>query len=150
MEIPEFIKERKLRALKKGQFYFFTNLQTVIEDLMQMCRSLGHVSICIQTLITQEEITIESLNKMIVNIDYLEARIQDNLHKLIEFMRHMIVMFDHVMFVLENNARDEIEAVQDMMNKVLEPDSFTLSQSTVDLVARRAKIVKKRRSMSFN
>lgn len=146
MEMPELTKEKKLKALQEDQFYFFANLQKVIDDLMQICRSLREISSCIQILIAEERITIDSLNKMIVNIDYLEARIQDNLTKLIQFMKHMIVMFDHVMLVLEDSAREEFEAVQDMMNKVSNPEQFSLSQSTVSLVAKKAKKARKRGS----
>lgn len=140
MEPHVMSKERRLKALQEGQFYFFTNLQKVVNDLLEVCHSLRDISFCIKSSIAEKSLTLNSLSKMIVAMDYLEVRIRDNLTKLIQCMRHMIVMFDHVMFVLEANARQEFEAVKEMMNKVLEPQRCKLSQSTMDLVARRARL----------
>lgn len=136
-------KERKLKALQEGQFYFFANLKRVINDLVEVCQSLRRSASCIQALILQGELSLESINKMVVTCEYLEARIQDDMNKLVQFMRHMIIMFDQVMIVMEDNIRQEFLAVKEMMKKVVEPHC-SLSQSTMSLVWRKAKLARER------
>lgn len=141
----EISKERKLKALQEGQFYFFANLKRVISDLVEICQSLRQSASCIQALILKRELSLESTNKMVVTCEYLEARIQDDVNKLVQFMRHMIIMFDQVMIVMEDNVRQEFLAVKEMMKKVVEP-SCSLSQSTVSLAWRKARLARERQN----
>ena len=132
----------KLEAICNGQWYVVCDLNKCLEELVMVCETMK-VAVKFITIQAEEgNLSNEGLSKMITSLKYTMTRIEDNVCKLVQFMRQLILTFDKVILVMHNNIMAEHEAVKDMLSKVVEPYSHQLSESTKHLVKKKKKSIK--------
>ena len=124
----------QIEAIRNGQWYVVCDLNRVLEELVKICNVMKKAVEFITVQVEEGNLSDEGRAKMIITLKYTMTRIEDNIHKLVQFMRQLILTFDKVILVMHNNIMAEHEAVKDMLNKVVEPSRHQLSESTKDLV----------------
>ena len=124
----------QIETIRNGQWYVVCDLNRVLEELVKICNVMKKAVEFITVQVEEGNLSDEGRAKMIITLKYTMTRIEDNIHKLVQFMRQLILTFDKVILVMHNNIMAEHEAVKDMLNKVVEPSRHQLSESTKDLV----------------
>lgn len=127
----------KIETIRNGQWYVVCDLNKALEELVNI---LGVMKKAVQFITVQAEegnLSNEGLAKMIVTLTYTMTRIEDNVNKLLQFMRQLILTFDKVILVMHNSIMAEHEAVKDMLNKVVQPYNHQLSERTKYLVKKK-------------
>lgn len=127
----------KIETIRNGQWYVVCDLNKALEELVNI---LGVMKKAVQFITVQAEegnLSNEGLAKMIVTLTYIMTRIEDNVNKLLQFMRQLILTFDKVILVMHNSIMAEHEAVKDMLNKVVQPYNHQLSERTKYLVKKK-------------
>lgn len=124
----------RIEAIRNGQWYVVCDLNRVLEELVKICNVMKKAVEFITVQVEEGNLSDDSRAKMIITLKYTMTRIEDNIHKLVQFMRQLILTFDKVILVMHNNIMAEHEAVKDMLNKVVEPSRHQLSESTKHLV----------------
>lgn len=124
----------QIEAICNGQWYVVCDLNRVLEELVKICNVMKKAVEFITVQVEEGNLSDDSRAKMIITLKYTMTRIEDNIHKLVQFMRQLILTFDKVILVMHNNIMAEHEAVKDMLNKVVEPSHHQLSESTKHLV----------------
>lgn len=124
----------QIEAIRNGQWYVVCDLNRVLEELVKICNVMKKAVGFITVQVEEGNLSDDSRAKMIITLKYTMTRIEDNIHKLVQFMRQLILTFDKVILVMHNNIMAEHEAVKDMLNKVVEPSRHQLSESTKHLV----------------
>ena len=127
----------KIEAIRNGQWYVVCDLNRVLEELVKICNLMKKAVKFITVQAEEGNLTNEGLAKMIITLKYTMTRIEDNVRKLVQFMRQLILTFDKVILVMHNNIMAEHNAVKDMLNKVVEPSRHQLSESTKHLVKKK-------------
>ena len=128
-----------LQQLQGRQWYVVKELNKCIKDLMQICKGLKETTQGMAVLVQLKEISGENLDKTIATLNFLTTRVQDDVSKLVGFMQHVIMMFDTVMEAMHQNIAVEHSAVEEMIKKILEPCSYSLSEGTKTLIKRKWK-----------
>ena len=124
----------QIEAIRNGQWYVVCDLNRVLEELVKICNAMKKAVKFITAQVEEGNLSDDGRAKMIITLKYTMTRIEDNIHKLVQFMRQLILTFDKVILVMHNNIMAEHEAVKDMLNKVVEPSRHQLSESTKHLV----------------
>lgn len=127
----------QIEAIRNGQWYVVCDLNRVLEELVKICNVMKKAVEFITAQVEEGNLSDDSRAKMIITLKYTMTRIEDNIHKLVQFMRQLILTFDKVILVMHNNIMAEHEAVKDMLNKVVEPSRHQLSESTKHLVQKK-------------
>ena len=124
----------QIEAIRNGQWYMVCDLNRVLEELVKICNVMKKAVEFITAQVEEGNLSDDGRAKLIITLKYTMTRIEDNIHKLVQFMRQLILTFDKVILVMHNNIMAEHEAVKDMLNKVVEPSRHQLSESTKHLV----------------
>lgn len=124
----------QIEAIRNGQWYVVCDLNRVLEELVKICNIMKKAVEFISAQVEEGNLSDDGRAKMIITLKYTMTRIEDNIQKLVQFMRQLILTFDKVILVMHNNIMAEHEAVKDMLNKVVEPSRHQLSESTKHLV----------------
>jgi len=124
----------QIEAIRNGQWYVVCDLNRVLEELVKICNVMKKAVEFITAQVEEGNLSDDGRAKMIITLKYTMTRIEDNIHKLVQFMRQLILTFDKVILVMHNNVMAEHEAVKDMLSKVVEPSRHQLSESTKHLV----------------
>lgn len=124
----------QIEAIRNGQWYVVCDLNRVLEELVKICSVMKKAVEFITVQVEEGNLSDDGRARMIITLKYTMTRIEDNIHKLVQFMRQLILTFDKVILVMHNNIMAEHEAVKDMLNKVVEPSRHQLSESTKHLV----------------
>ena len=129
----------KLETICDGQWYIICDLNKCLGELVRVCESMKR-AVDFATVQTEGgDLSNEGLAKMIMSLKYTMTRTEDNICKLVQFIRQLILTFDKVILLKHNMIMEEHEAVKDMMSKVMEPYSHHLSESTKHLVKHKKK-----------
>ena len=124
----------KLETICDGQWYIICDLNKCLGELARVCETMKR-AVDFATFQTEGgDLSNEGLAKMIMSLKYTMTRTEDNICKLVQFIRQLILTFDKVILLKHNMIMKEHEAVNDMMSKVMEPYSHHLSESTKHLV----------------
>lgn len=127
----------KIEGIYNGQWYVVCDLNKALEELVKILNVMKKAVKFITVQAEEGNMSNEGLAKVVITLTYTMTRIEDNVNKLVQFMRQLILTFDKVILLMHNNLKAEHEAVKDMLNKVVQPYNHQLSDSTKHLVKKK-------------
>ena len=128
-----------VEAIQKSQWYIVCDLNKVIKELFKICKGLQTSRELILASVQEGQTSAEHFNKSLVTLNYLVTRLEDDVTKLVHFMRQLILILDQGIMIVHSNIIEEHAAVKDMLSKVMQPYQHSLSDSTKHLVKKERK-----------